>query len=126
MEGRVTTSELIERLFKRFFQSYSLSFNKANNRKGNLFYKCFKRVLIEKESHFTQVIVYIHANPVKHHIVSDFTKYEWSSWRDLLFNQRTELLRDEMMDWFGGSALFIKVHIELTKFYYESGVSIED
>ena len=38
-----TFSILIEQTFKRFFQSYALAFNKQHHRKGNLFYKPFKR-----------------------------------------------------------------------------------
>ena len=45
----ITFSELIEKTFKRFFQSYSMAFNEQHKRKGNLFYKPFKRVKIETD-----------------------------------------------------------------------------
>jgi putative transposase len=126
LEQQCTLSELTEHGFKRFFQSYSLAFNKRHQRKGNLFYKPFKRVEVNKETHFTQAIVYIHANPVKHGLIKDFTLYEWSSWQSLLSNGETQLLRNEVLDWFGNKAGFIKTHKELTNYYYESDISIED
>jgi len=126
MDNILSVGELIEQDYKRFFQSYSLAVNKMHTRKGNLFYKPFKRILVEKESHFTQGIIYIHANPLKHHIVKDFTNYKWSSWKTFLSESPTLLLRKEVIEWFGGKEFFIKTHTELIEYYYESDISIED
>jgi len=84
LKDTISCSELIEHAFKRFFQSYALAFNKVHNRKGNLFYKPFKRVEIKNESHFTQAIIYIHTNPAKHFVSKDFTKWKWSSYQAIL------------------------------------------
>jgi putative transposase len=126
LENQDSLSKVIEHSFKRFFQSYAQSFNKVNNRKGNLFYKPFKRLEIEKESYFTQVIIYIHANPVKHKLVKDFTKWKWSSWKTCLSESPTKLNRKEVIDWFGGKEQFIKNHQELSMHYYDSEISIDD
>jgi putative transposase len=126
LKNEITMSELIEQSFKRFFQSYSLSFNQFHNRKGNLFYRPFKRIEISKESHFTQAIVYIHANPVKHRLTKDFTAYKWSSWHSLLSSTPTKLLRTELMEWFGGRESFISTHKKMAKHYSETDISIED
>jgi len=48
LKNEITISELIEQAFKRLFQSYALAFNGMYNRKGNLFYRPFKRIRIEK------------------------------------------------------------------------------
>ena len=121
-----TLSEFIEQAYKRFFQSYSLAFNKVHNRKGNLFYKPFKRVAVEKESYFTSAIVYIHANPVKHQLTDDFTAYNWSSWKSYVSDAPSLLLRQEVFNWFGDKEQFIKAHHDLIHHYYDSDVSIED
>jgi putative transposase len=126
LNNEICTSELIEQSFKRFFQSYSLSFNNVYDRKGNLFYRPFKRIEINKETQFTQAVVYIHANPVKHQLVTDFKQYQWSSWHDLISESPTELLRQELLDWFGNKDLFIRTHKEMTKYYYDSQISIEE
>lgn len=44
----------------------------------------------------------------------------------LFQKEETQLLRNEVLDWFGNKAQFIKAHMELTKYYYESDISIED
>lgn len=125
-ENLISLSEIIEFSFKRFFQSYSLAFNKSHKRKGNLFYKPFKRVVVKKERHFTQTIIYIHANAVKHRIVKDFSAYKWSSWNSILSDAPTQLLRNEVIDWFGGKKQMIKDHFDLVTYYYETETLIED
>ena len=114
----VKVAELLEQTFKRFFQCYALSFNKKYKRKGNLFYKPFKRIEINKESYFTQAIIYIHANPLKHKIVDDFTAYKWSSWQSILSELPTSVMRKEVLDWFGGRNQFINVHKNMANYYY--------
>lgn len=126
LENLCSISDLVGHSFKRFFQSYSLSFNKMFHRNGNLFYKPFKRVAVIKETQFTQAIVYIHANPVKHQLTKDFTTYEWSSWRSYMSDAPTLLLRKEIFDFFGNREQFIKVHKDLIQYYYESDISIEE
>lgn len=54
IEDKISLSELTEKAFKRFFQCYALSFNKMYDRKGNLFYKPFKRIEINKDSQLTR------------------------------------------------------------------------
>ena len=122
----ITFSQLIEQTFKRFFQSYALAFNKQHDRQGNLFYKPFKRVKIEKDTQFTMATIYIHANAAKHKLVKDFTKYAWSSWHSIISNQPSLLLREEIIDWFGSLEIFIKTHKELAEYYYDCDVAIED
>ena len=126
LENNITISELTEQSFKRFFQSYALAFNKLHNRSGNLFYKPFKRVAVDRESQFTQALVYIHANSLKHGLTKDFTSWKWSSWQSLISEGETQLLRDEVLDWFGGKQQLIKAHKDLTQYYYDSEISIED
>lgn len=123
--AEISVSELIEHLFQRFFQSYALAFNKMYKRKGNLFYKPFKRLEIEKESHFTQAIIYVHANPVKHGLTKDLDKWKWSSWKSYFSKSKTKLERDEVLEWFGGMEQFAKLHYEMTEYYYSDKTAVE-
>jgi putative transposase len=120
LNGDVNLSELTESIFKRFFQSYALAFNKIHNRKGNLFYKPFKRLEVVDESHFTRVIIYIHTNPTKHGFVKDFSTWKWSSYKIILTDNESEILK-----WFGGKDQFIKLHSE-ARIGLEQEFSIED
>ena len=98
LEGKESSTRLLEKAFQQFFTSYSMAFNKMYDRDGNLFHRPFKRIEINKESHFTQAIVYIHANPLKHKLVDDFTLYYWSSWKSLISDAPTLLLRNELIE----------------------------
>ena len=122
----ITFSELMEQTFKRFFQSYALAFNKKHNRKGNLFYKPFKRVKIEKDAQFTMALIYVHANAAKHGLVKDFASHKWSSWHSITSKQPTSLLRDEVINWFGNLEECIKSHKALAESYYDCEVAIEE
>ena len=122
----INLSELIEQTFKRFFQSYAMAFNKQHKRNGNLFYKPFKRVKVDRDTQFTMALIYIHSNALKHGLVQNFTTYQWSSWQSIISPHPTLLLRDEVIEWFGSLETFIKVHKELTEYYYNCDVSIEE
>ena len=121
-----TTELLLELEWKRFFTSYSMAFNKQQNRTGNLFHRPFKRIEIDKESYFTQAIVYIHANAQHHNLSKDFTQHKWTSWHSMLSNNPTGLKREEVLEWFGGLEKFIEIHKSMTEYYYNSNVVIEE
>jgi putative transposase len=121
-----TTELLLEFEWKRFFTSYSMAFNKQQRRKGNLFHRPFKRVEVNKESYFTQAVVYIHANAQHHKLVKDFTQHKWTSWHSIISDRPTQLKRNEVLDWFGGLQQFIKVHKEMTGYYYNDTIGIEE
>lgn len=110
IQGEIVLSQVIERIFTRFFQSYTLAFNKMHNRKGNLFYKSFKRLLVSGNDHLLNAILYIHANPVHHGVVKSLAQYKWSSFHEILSGDPTWLNRNDVLDWFGGRAAFIKAH----------------
>jgi putative transposase len=103
-----------------------LAFNKQHNRKGNLFYKPFKRVKIEKDTQFTMALIYIHANATKHGLAKDFASHKWSSWHSITSKSPTSLLSDEVINWFGSLEVCIKAHEELAATYYNCEVAIEE
>ncbi len=126
LSGVILLDEIIEGCFKRFFQSYALSFNKVHSRSGNLFYKPFKRVRIDSDTQFTHVVIYIHANALKHKLCNDLTEWKWSSFHSLISDNPTTLLRNELMEWFGGREQFIKTHLESSRYYCKVKSGIED
>ncbi|MEO6722509.1 MAG: hypothetical protein ABIN67_19220 [Ferruginibacter sp.] len=117
---------LVEMTFKRLFTSYAMAYNKMYQRSGNLFYRTFKRVEILKEADFTHAIVYVHANAQKHQLVKEFISYPWTSFHSIISDKPTNLLRAEIIDWFGSKAQFIKVHKEMSAYYYGAAGGIED
>jgi putative transposase len=126
LKDEIAIDELLEFEWRRFFISYSMAFNKQHKRTGNLFQRPFKRVEIDKERYFTQAIIYIHANAVKHKIVKDFTTYPWSSYPSIISDKPTLLNKQELIEWFGGIQQFIQTHKTQTVYFYNSDVAIED
>jgi hypothetical protein len=106
-----SVSHIISLQFSFLFNSYAQSINKANNRTGSLFEERFRRILIDSDAYFTELIYYIHHNPQKHGFVKDFRAYPHSSYHSHLSKAMTRLRRDEVWDWFGNRDEFEKFHI---------------
>lgn len=107
------TAKLQSYISKRFatlFNAYSLAFNKQESRTGALFEKPFRRIEVKKDDYFSALISYIHRNPSKHGITSDFRNYTHSSYQSHLSEQATLLEREELLSWFGDKAAYIKFH----------------
>src|SRR6185436_3752488 len=92
--------------------SYAKTINHAYNRTGALFQQKFKRKEISSDAYYTSVIQYIHANPIAAGLCSSYEDWEFSSYNAIIGTQSTKIKRDEVLDWFGGREMFIKVHRE--------------
>ena len=79
-----------------------------------------------KENHFTQAVIYIHANAQHHNLCTDFSDHPWSSWHTILSDKPTLLKREEVLEWFGGRQQLIEIHKKMTDYYFNSDVSIEE
>jgi putative transposase len=96
--------------FRKFFTSYAMSINLQKNRKGSLFQKSFKRKEVANEAYFSNLILYIHANPQLHGIVDDFKSYRWSSYASILADKKTKSKKEAVLNWFEGIENFIACH----------------
>jgi putative transposase len=103
-------SEFIMEQFSNMFNSYTKSFNKAFGRKGKLFMDHSKRIEITDEASFSKIIHYIHANSVHHGYCRNIPDWTHSGYSSFLSNAKTNLLRDEVLGWFGGKEGFIRFH----------------
>jgi putative transposase len=88
--------------FPNLFNAYTKSINKAYARTGSLFEHPFGRNPVDSDAYFTQLIVYIHQNPQRHGLISDFRDWPYSSYQTLFSAQPTRLKREAVLDWFGG------------------------
>jgi len=61
--------------------SYASWFNRVHNRCGHLFQGRFDATLVEKESHFQNVLRYVVLNPVRAKMVARPEQHRWSSYR---------------------------------------------
>jgi len=96
------THYIVSKQFRIFFQSYALAFNKQQNRFGTLFQTPFKRALVNNDNYFTHLIYYIHSNPQKHNLINDFRDWKWSSYNGILSLKPSRLMKDNVINWFGG------------------------
>lgn len=110
--------ELIEQQFNRLFIAYTLSFNKIWNRKGHLFQRPFKRILVEDDEYFTQLVIYIHANSMKHKLKKNFQEYPWSSYQQYLSDNSNLVKNEKVLELFGGRKYFLLLHKQLSIYYY--------
>jgi REP element-mobilizing transposase RayT len=100
----------IEKAFKDFFISYAKSINKANGRTGSLFQPRFKKKKITDNAYFTTIIQYIHANPIKSKLCSDYSSYKFSSYNAIINSTPTKIKRQKVLEWFGNREQFLKIH----------------
>ncbi len=118
--------EKISEQFRKLFISYTMSVNRQQKRKGNLFQRAFKRKLINDERYFYSAVFYIHSNPVHHLTTKDFTGYPFSSYQIFKSNQNTRLCKNEVFNWFGGKEQFFKYHNEYEGKLLNENYIIED
>ena len=102
----------ISQQFSNLFNAYSKAYNKMYDRRGALFRERFNRKHVDTEEYYTQLIAYIHNNPVNHGFVETTENWTWSSYQAYLVNKPTELQKTEVLDWYGGEEQFFKYHNE--------------
>ncbi|MEN7548389.1 hypothetical protein AAG747_10750 [Rapidithrix thailandica] len=103
---------LVSQQFSNFFNSYAKAFNKTYQRQGALFQKIIKRKAVRDASYYSQLVFYIHHNPVHHGFVDDLKKWKHSSYTELLRKRDTFLCRREVLKWFGNKKTYIQFHTQ--------------
>ncbi|HNP18611.1 MAG TPA: transposase [Fulvivirga sp.] len=101
---------VLEEQFKKLFMSYALAFNKQQSRVGSLFQKRFKRIEVNSDNYLSQIITYIHNNPVHHGFVKDYSDWEYSSYNEILMDSVSLINKEYVLNWFGGRKSFIEYH----------------
>lgn len=93
----------LSRQFGRLFSSYTQWLNKKTDRNGSLFTPNFKRKAVEDPFYFTELLGYIHTNPVKHGYIEDAMDWTFSSIHAYCSNLKSRVKTDIILDFFGGS-----------------------
>ena len=108
--GLHSPDRIVSKKFSDFFNSYSKSINITQNRTGGLFETPFRRILVDSDAYFSQLIWYIHFNPQKHGFVKDFREYPHSSYHSHLSEKSTKLEREKVISWFGNNNTYTSFH----------------
>jgi len=59
-------------IMRRLLTSYALHYNRRHRRSGHLFQNRYKSILCQEDPYLLELIRYIHLNPVRAKIISDF------------------------------------------------------
>jgi putative transposase len=110
LEGLPQASQHLSLQFSRFFNSYTKAFNKTYNRKGSLFMKNFKRILVKDDRYLKKLVHYIHHNPVEAGLCNVVHEWPWSSYSPLIENKRSFLKSAEVITWFDDINNFKSFH----------------
>ncbi len=97
-----TMSESLKWINIKFASRY----NNKYERVGHVFQGRYKSEVIKDENHLIQVLRYIHNNPVAAKMVSEVSKYKWSSYNHYLSGSENIIDFDEkqlIIEMFGRS-----------------------
>lgn len=106
-------SGFIGNQFRLLFMSYAKAINKQEDLRGSLFQKIFRRKRINDINYLMKLVGYIHFNPIHHNISKSIENYPYSSYKSILSDKKTLLMRKEILEWFGGRKSFIESHNSL-------------
>ena len=100
----------ISKKFSNFFSSYTQSFNKVFNRRGSLFMKPYKRIIVKDQKYLLKLIHYIHYNPINAGLTTKLDNWKYSSYKSIIGNSPTLVKRDEIIELFEDLANFKHFH----------------
>jgi putative transposase len=60
-------------LMKRLLTGYAINFNRRHRRAGHLFQNRYKSILCQEDTYLLELVRYIHLNPIRAAIVSDYS-----------------------------------------------------
>jgi len=69
-----TGDDSISNIMKRLLTGYAVSYNRRHDRSGHLFQNRYKSILCQEDSYLLELVRYIHLNPLRATVVSNFNK----------------------------------------------------
>ena len=90
---------------RRVLTGYAISYNRRHRRWGHLFQNRYKSIICDEDVYFTQLVRYIHLNPLRAKLVKNLTKldgYRWSGHGVLMGKVKNDWQdQDYVLKWFG-------------------------
>lgn len=103
--------KIVSNRFRIFFQQYAQYFNRAYGRRGSLFTKYFRRIVVDTDDYLRRLVFYIHHNPQKHQYIDIFQDYKYSSYNAFCSEKPSKLKRNEVLSWYNDDLdEFIEFH----------------
>lgn len=111
-----TGSTSIATLMSRLLTGYAVSFNFRHKRSGKLFQNRYKSILCQEDAYLTELVRYIHLNPVRAGLVkglAELSRYAYSGHSVLLGTRRREWQdTDYVLNYFGKQRYSARRHYE--------------
>jgi REP element-mobilizing transposase RayT len=89
--------EPLSRVMQRVLTGYARYWNRKYRKVGHLFQGRYKAMLCQKEAYMSELVRYIHLNPVRAKLVRRAEDYRWSSHRAYLGQVRTPWVDSEVV-----------------------------
>ncbi len=93
---------------RRFLTGYALAYNRRHQRQGPLFQNRYQSIVCEEEVYFTELVRYIHLNPLRAKLVrtvEELDTYPWSGHAVVMGTvAQAWQARESMLGWFGETA----------------------
>jgi REP element-mobilizing transposase RayT len=92
------TEQLLSRFMRRLLTGYAVSFNQRHKRSGHLFQNRYKSIVCDGDVYLTELVRYIHLNPVRANVISDLdglVAYRWCGHRQMLGAEGDQLIQAE-------------------------------
>jgi putative transposase len=90
---------------RRLLTGYAVSYNRRHRRWGHLFQNRYKSIVCDEDAYFTELVRYIHLNPLRARLVkslSQLDRYRWSGHGVLMGKiERDWQDRNYVLKWFG-------------------------
>ncbi len=90
---------------RRLLTGYAISYNRRHRRWGYLFQNRYKSIVCDEDAYFTELVRYIHLNPLRAKLVKSLTqldRYRWCGHGVLIGKVQSEWQdRDYVLRWFG-------------------------
>jgi putative transposase len=106
---------------RRWLTGYAMFYNRRHQRHGHLFQNRYRSIICEEDSYFTQLVRYIHLNPLKAKLVvnsEDLVRYPWCSHGIIMGYRQADWMDSEhVLKWFGDQRT--SAHIAYQKYIDE-------
>ena len=95
----------LPRFMRRFLTGYAIRYNLRHSRHGHLFQNRYKSIVCDEDAYFTELVRYIHLNPIRAGLVKDLKelkRYPWSGHSALMGKVDSGWQdRRHVLSWFG-------------------------
>ena len=101
---------MLSQQFSNLFNAHAKAYNITYSRMGSLFIPNFKKKEITTKSYLTNLIRYIHNNPIHHGFVKNIDDWPHSSYHALLHQKQSLLKIELLLGLYSNKEEFIKSH----------------